>query len=82
MSELLFLKFLKRHSLPCTIFEIKKAIAKYSNYPLIRNSICHLRPENVSYNTRLSGNEGQCFLHEGRNLIAFHLSLQCLSMLI
>ena len=41
-----------------------------------------LRPKNVSYNTRLSGNEGQCFLHEGSKLIAFHMSLQCLSTLI
>ena len=35
----------------------------YSNYPHIRNSIFHLRPKNVSYNMKLSGNEGQCFLH-------------------
>ena len=26
--------------------------------------------------------EGQYFLYEGRKLIAFHMSLQCLSMLI
>ena len=51
----------------------------YSNYPHIRNSIFHLRPKHVSYNTRLSGNKGQCFLYKGRNLIAFHMSLQCLS---
>ena len=38
----------------------------YSRYPLIKNSIFHLRPRNVSYHTRLSGNEGQCFLHESR----------------
>ena len=31
---------------------------------------------------RLSGNKGQYFFHEGRKLIAFHMSLQCLSMLI
>ena len=30
----------------------------YSNYPHIRNSIFHLRPKNVFYNMRLSGNEG------------------------
>ena len=29
---------------------------------------------------RLSGNKGQYFLHEGRKLMAFHMSLQCLSM--
>ena len=50
----------------------------YSNIPHIRNSIFHLRPKNVSYNTRLSGNEGQCFLYEGCKLITFHMSLQCL----
>ena len=54
----------------------------YSNYPLIRNSIFYLRPKNVSYNTRLSGNDGKCFLYEGRKLIAFHMSLQCLTTLI
>ena len=45
----------------------------YSNIPHIRNSIFHLRPKNVSYNTRLSGNEGQCFLYKGCKLIAFHM---------
>ena len=42
----------------------------------------HLIPKNVSYNTRLSGNEGQCFLYEGHKLIACHMSLHCLSTLI
>ena len=51
---------------------------KYSNIPHIRNSIFHLRPKEVSYNTRLSGNKCQCFLYEGCKLIAFHMSLQCL----
>ena len=37
-----------------------------------------LDPKNVSYNTRLNGNEGQCFLYEGCNLIAFHICLHCL----
>ena len=46
----------------------------YSNIPHIRNSIFHLRPKNVSSNTRLSGNEDQCFLYEGCKLIAFHMS--------
>ena len=31
---------------------------------------------------RLSGNKGQYFLYESRKLIAFHMPLQCLSMLI
>ena len=44
-----------------------KVIKQYrKKFPLITNSIFHLRPENVSYNTRLSGNEGQCFLYECR----------------
>ena len=47
---------------------------KYSNIPHIKNSIFHLRPKSVSNNTRLSGNEGQCFLYEGCKLIAFHMS--------
>ena len=51
---------------------------QYSNIPHIRNSIFHLRPKNVSYNMRLSGNEGQYFLHEGCKLTPFHMSLQCL----
>ena len=46
------------------------------------NSIFHLRPKNVFYNTGLSGNEGQYFLYEGRRLITFHMFLQCLSMLV
>ena len=50
-----------------------------SKLALIRNSIFHLRPKN---NTRLCGNEGKCFLYEGRKLIAFRISLQCLSTLI
>ena len=29
---------------------------------------------------RLGGNKGQYFLYEGRKLIAFHMSLQCLSL--
>ena len=55
---------------------------KYSNYPEYRNSIFHLRPKNVSYNMKLSGNEGQSFLYEGHKSIARHMSLQCLSTLI
>ena len=43
----------------------------YSSYPHIRNSIFHSKPKNVSYNKRLSGNEGQYFLYEGRKLIAY-----------
>ena len=35
-------------------------LIEYSNIPHIRNSIFRLRPKNVSYNMRLSGNEGQC----------------------
>ena len=31
----------------------------------------HLRPKNVSYKTRLRGNEGQCFLYKDRKFIAF-----------
>ena len=50
----------------------------YSKFPLIRNRIFHLRPKTVSYNTRLGGKERQCFLYEGRKLIAFHMSLQYL----
>ena len=34
-------------------------------FALIRNSIFHLRPKNVSHNMRLSGNKGQYFLYEG-----------------
>ena len=55
---------------------------QYSKFQLIRNNIFHLRPKNVSYNVRLSGNEGECVLYEGYKLIAFHMSLQCLSTLI
>ena len=47
---------------------------RYSNCPHIRNSVFHLRPKNVSYNTRIGGNEGQCFLYEGPKLVAFHIS--------
>ena len=50
----------------------------YGKYPLIRNSIFHLTPKNVSYSTRLSGNEDQCFLYEGYKVIALHMSIQCL----
>ena len=44
----------------------------------MRNSIFHLRPENVSHN--MSGNKGQYFLYEARKFIAFHMSLQCLNL--
>ena len=60
---------------------------QYSKFQLIRNSIFHLRSKNVCYNTRLSGNEGQCFLCEGYKVSvsytrAIHVSLQCLSAII
>ena len=42
---------------------------------MIRNSIFHLRPENVSHNMRLNGNKGQYFLYEGRKLIAYVLTM-------
>ena len=48
----------------------------HSNIQHIRNSIFYLRPKNVSYHKRLSGNKGQCFLYKGCKLIAFHVSLQ------
>ena len=57
---------------------MEKVITDYSNISHIRNSIFYLRPKNVSYSTRVSGNEGQCFLYEGCKLITFHMSLQCL----
>ena len=49
----------------------------YGNIPHTRNSIFYFRPKNVSYNTSVSGNEGQCFLYKGCKLIAFHISSQC-----
>ena len=44
---------------------------KYSNIPHI--STFHLRPKNVSYNTKLSGNEGQCFCYTKVNSISYVL---------
>ena len=46
-----------------TLEQKLRVSAEYNKFPLIRNSIFHLRPKNVSYNTRLNGNEGQRFLY-------------------
>ena len=42
--------------------------------PTYRKQHFHLRAKIVFYNTRLSGNEGQCFLYKGPKLIVFHVS--------
>ena len=46
---------------------------KYSNIPHV--SSFHLRPKNVSYNTRLSGNEGQCFCYTKVVSISYVLTM-------